>query len=107
EASAFAPNPAAPKFLRMAWVANPLAYVAINTALPLIPEIARRLELSPMLAGFVCSAWMFARLGAFLVLWRWTGWHYRFRWLLSAYLLLIAGFAGLLLVPHLWAVMLA
>jgi len=65
------------------------------------------LDLSPMLAGFVCSAWMFARLGAFLALWRWSGWHYRFGWLLSSYLLLIASFAGLLLAPYLWAVVLA
>ncbi len=95
------------RFLRMAWVANPLAYVAINTALPLIPDVARRLELSPMLAGFVCSAWMFARLAAFVLLWRWTGWHYRFGWLFSSYGLLILSFAGLLLAPYLWAVVLA
>jgi predicted MFS family arabinose efflux permease len=94
-------------FVRMAWAANPLAYVAINTALPLIPDIARRLDLSPMLAGFVCSVWMFARLGAFCVLWRWTGWHYRFGWLISAYLLLIMSFAGLLLAPVLWTLVLA
>ena len=94
-------------FLRMAWVANPLAYTAINTALPLIPDVARRLELSPMLAGFVCSVWMFARLAAFVLLWRWTAWHYRFGWLLSSYLLLILSFAGLLLAPYLWAVVLA
>lgn len=97
----------ASSFLRMAWVANPLAYMAINTALPLMPDIARRLELSPMLAGFVCSAWMFARLGSFIVLWRWTAWHYRFGWLLSSYLLLIASFTGLLLSPQLWAVVLS
>jgi len=97
----------AARFLRLAWVANPLAYVAINTALPLMPDIARKLRLSPMLAGFVCSAWMFARLGAFVLLWRWTAWHYRLRWLFSSYVLLIASFAALLLAPYVWAVVLA
>jgi predicted MFS family arabinose efflux permease len=97
----------APIFLRMAWAANPLAYMAINTALPLMPDIAKRLELSPMSAGFVCSVWTFARLGAFLGLWRWVGWHYRFGWLLSAYLLLIFSFAGLLLTPSLSLVVVA
>jgi len=94
-------------FLRMAWAANPLAYVAINTVLPLMPEIARRLKLPPMEAGFVCSVFMFARLSTFAALWRWSGWHYRFSWLLSAYVLLILSFASLLLSPFLWAVVIA
>jgi len=106
EAAAISPA-IARTFLRMAWAANPLAYVAINTALPLMPEIAGRLKLSPMQAGFVCSVFMFARLGAFVALWRWTGWHYRFGWLLSSYLLLILSFTSLLLAPFLWAVVLA
>ena len=101
------PAPLARSFLRLAWVANPLAYMAINTALPLIPYVAQRLELSPMFAGFFCSAWMFARLATFLLLRRWTGWHYRLDWLLWSYLLLIVSFAGLLLAPFLWAVVLA
>ncbi len=94
-------------FLRMAWLANPFAYIAINTAIPLIPGLARRFDLTPALAGVFCSAWMFARLGAFALLWRWTRWHYRFRWLLLAYLLLVLSFAALLLAPRLWAVVAA
>jgi predicted MFS family arabinose efflux permease len=94
-------------FLRMAWVANPFSYIAINTAIPLIPGLARRFELTPALAGFFCSAWMFSRLVAFVLLWRWTRWHYRFRWLILAYLLLLASFIALLLAPHFWAVILA
>ena len=42
-----------------------------------------------------------ARLGAFTALWLWTDWHYRFRWLLGAYLLLIATFAAILTAPNL------
>ena len=71
----------AKRFLRMAWIANPFSYVAINTVIPLIPSIAEKLSLSTGMAGIVCSLWMFARLAAFAALWRWTGWHYRFRWL--------------------------
>jgi len=41
------------------------------------------------------------------LLWQWKGWHYRFRWLLSAFILLIAGFMLLLLAPQLWLVVLA
>jgi len=72
-------------FLRHAWLANPFAYIGINTLVALMPGIARRLELSTMLAGFWGSLWCFARVATFVGLWLWPGWHYRFRWLLAAY----------------------
>jgi predicted MFS family arabinose efflux permease len=95
-------SPATAKlFLHMAWLANPFAYVAMSTVIPIIPELAARFGLSTALAGFVASVWMFARLFAFVVLWRWTAWHYRFGWLLAAYVVMVAGFLGLLLGPNL------
>ena len=94
-------------FLRMAWLANPLAYLAINTLIAVMPGVARKLELSTMLAGFCGSVWCFARLGACVGLWFWGGWHYRFGWLLGAYLTLAGSFAVILLVPHLAAVVVA
>lgn len=90
----------AQRFLRMAWLANPFAYIAMNTAIPLLPEMATRLQLTTAQAGFFCSLWQFARLGTFAILWKWTGWHYRFGWLLAAFLLLIAGFISLLVLPQ-------
>lgn len=96
------PSPARAKtFLRMAWLANPFAYVAINTLLAVMPGIAAKFALSPMFAGFVCSLWCFVRLGAFVVLWRWTGWHYLFRWLATSFAVLILSFATILLSPNL------
>lgn len=83
-------------FQRMAWLANPFACVAAFTLLAMIPELARRMGLSTTLAGWFCSIWFFARLAAFVVMWRWPGWHYRFRWLLGGYLLLIIGFVTVL-----------
>jgi MFS family permease len=94
-------------FLRLAWVANPFAYVAINTVIAVIPGLARQHHLSPMFAGFFCSIWLFARMAAFLGLWLWPGWHYRFRWLVAAYGLLIASFITLLLSPVFWPVLVA
>ena len=85
------------KFLHMAWLANPFSYVAINTIIPLIPSISRHLGLSTGLAGIVCSVWMFTRLGTFCVLRKWTGWHYRFRWIIGAFSLMITCYAGMLL----------
>jgi predicted MFS family arabinose efflux permease len=94
-------------FLKMAWLANPFAYVAVNTVFAVMPGVAEKLGLSPTRVGLFCSAWLFARLGAFILLWKWTGWHYRFRWLLSAFLLLIGSFAALLLARQLWLLVLS
>ena len=88
-------------FLEMAWLANPFAYLAINTIIAVIPSLAIELKLSPMFAGFFCSVWLFVRIGAFALLWLWPGWHYRFRWLIGAYAAMVASFALILLVPNL------
>jgi hypothetical protein len=85
----------------MAWLTNPFAYIAINTLVAVMPGVAGRLGLSTTLAGFCCSVWCFARLGAFFALWFWPGWHYRFRWLLGSYLALVVSFAVILVVPSL------
>jgi predicted MFS family arabinose efflux permease len=89
-------------FLKMAWWANPFAYVAMNTLQPVIPSIAQRLELSTAAAGVFASVWLFARVGTFAVLWHWTQWHYRFRWLLGAFVLLVMSLGALLLVQQVW-----
>ena len=95
------PSPAKTRaFLRMAWLANPVAYIAINTFIPELPGLAAHFHLSPMFAGFACSLWGFVRFGTFLTLWLWTGWHYRFRWLVSAFALLIISFISILTVPN-------
>jgi predicted MFS family arabinose efflux permease len=96
------PSPArARTFLRMAWLANPFAYIAINTVVAVMPGVARRLELSTMEAGFICSVWLFARVAAFAVLWVWPGWHYRFSWLWTSFAALVLSFAAILMAPGL------
>jgi predicted MFS family arabinose efflux permease len=88
-------------FQHMAWLANPFAYIAINTLLAVIPGIAAKFHLSPMMAGFVCSLWCFARVFAFVGLWQWPAWHYRFRWLATAFGLLIISFGAILTASNL------
>jgi MFS family permease len=101
-------SPVAPAtFLKLAWLANPMAYLAINTIISSVPALARRLSLSPMLAGFICSIWLFTRAGAFVALWLWPGWHYRFRFMAAAYMVMMVSFGAMLLVPHLWALVLS
>jgi predicted MFS family arabinose efflux permease len=88
-------------FLRMAWLAIPFSYVAVTTVIAFIPSLAQRLGMSTTQAGLFCSIWMFARMATFVILWQWTGWHYRFRWLLGAFVGLIASFSLLLLSTNL------
>ncbi|HXS69903.1 MAG TPA: MFS transporter [Candidatus Polarisedimenticolia bacterium] len=107
EETAFHQRVSPKTFLSMAWLANPFAYVAINTVIAVMPGIGDKLHLSPTHVGIFCSVWMFARLGTFALLWQWRGWHYRFRWLLTAFILLIGSFMAVLLAPELWLVVLA
>lgn len=103
-----APAPARARgFLRMAWLANPFSYIASNTLVAVMPGVAQRLELSTTLAGFCCSVWCFARVGAFVGLWLWPGWHYRFRWLLSSFVALIVTFVLILSAPGLATIVVA
>jgi len=102
------PSPAhAKNFQRLAWLANPFAYIAINTLIAVLPGVAAKFQLSTMMAGFALSLWCFARVAAFFVLWRWTGWHYRFRWLVLAFAVLMVAFATILVARQLAVVLLA
>ena len=97
EAAAFA-QPVSPRtFLRMAWLAIPFSYVGITTVVAIIPALAETLDLSTAQAGLFGSIWLFVRLGTFVALWQWTGWHYRFRWLLGGIVGLTGSFSILLL----------
>jgi MFS family permease len=89
-------------FLKMAWLANPFAYLAINTIIATIPTLAGQFDLSVTLAGVVCSIWLFSRAGAFALLWLWPDWHYRFRFLAAAYAVMILCFGAMLLATGLW-----
>lgn len=113
-AAQHAPEPAAltqaispETFLKLAWLSNPFAYVAITALNTVIPDLALRLKLSPEKVGIFCSIWLFTRLVAFGVLWQWRGWHYRFRYLVIAFVGLVASFLGILLAPQLWVVAVA
>jgi MFS family permease len=93
----------APKvFLTMALLANPLAYLAINTLISTIPSLARRMHFTPMLAGFVCSIWLFVRAAAFVFLRLWPRWHYQFRYLAGSYIAMVISFGAMLMVENFW-----
>lgn len=94
-------------FLWMGWVANPFAYLAINTVIAVIPSLAKELNFSAAFAGFFCSIWFFVRAGSFELLRVWSKWHYRLGWLLGAYLGMIAGFGLMLLSKNLAVLLVA
>lgn len=96
EASLHQPIPGK-AFLHMAWLANPFAYIAINTVLAIIPDLATRLKLTTTQSGLFCSVWFFARFVSFIWLWNWTGWHYRFSWLAGSFAALVLSFLTLVL----------
>ena len=101
-------QPVSPQaFLKMAWLASPFAYIAINTLIAVMPGIAQKLQLSPTRVGLFCSVWFFGRFIAFFLLWQWKGWHYRFRWLLGSFVLLISSFAAILFARELWIILVA
>jgi predicted MFS family arabinose efflux permease len=94
-------------FLRLAWVANPFSYVAMYTLLAVMPGLVAHLGIPAGRVGVFCSVWMFGRLAAFIVLWQWTGWHYRFGWLAGGYVVLLVSFVFVLTVPTLLVIVLA
>jgi MFS family permease len=94
-------------FLKMAWLANPLAYLAINTVISTTPTLAKHFQFTPMQAGFVCSIWLFTRAGAFVFLRLWPRWHYRFRFLAGSYIAMTISFGAMLLARDIWLVIAA
>lgn len=84
-------------FQRLAWIANPLAYMAINTVNAVIPGIAANLGLGIAEAGALMSVWQHMRTASFVVLWRWPNWHYRFGWFIGSFALLVLSFLLMML----------
>lgn len=89
-------------FVRLAWIANPFAYMAIYGVIPIIPHLAQHLNLSATYAGLVGSVWFWARVAAFVGLWMWNGWHYKFRWLCAAFVGLILSYIAIPLSTNIW-----
>jgi len=89
-------------FLQMGWLANPMAYLVVNTVVSTIPSLAERFGFEKMTAGFVCSVWLFSRAASFVALRMWPRWHYRFRFLAFGYVAMILSFAVMLIIPNVW-----
>ena len=94
-------------FMRLAWLGNPFNYMAINTVLAIVPALSMRMGLDIQTVGWLMSTWFIVRALGFVVLWHWQGWHYHFGWYVGSFLLLLVGFVGVVLAPHVAVLVLA
>ncbi|GBC95067.1 hypothetical protein HRbin16_00854 [bacterium HR16] len=88
-------------FRLLGWLANPMAYVAINVVVTYNPVVAQRIGVSFATASSWFSLWFYVRMVAFDLLRRWSGWHYRPWMLFGAFGIAMLGFAGMMLAPSL------
>jgi hypothetical protein len=86
--------------LHMAWVANAVAYAAINVLIPVLPTVVLLAGATGALAQSVLIfVWTFTRAVGFAIVWRWTGWAYSVRWLMGAFVALALTFVLMLAWP--------
>lgn len=88
-------------FRLMGWLANPMAYVAINVIVTYNPVVAQRIGVGFATASSWFSLWFYVRMLAFDLLRRWSGWHYRSGLLMVSFGVAMASFAGMMLAPSL------
>ncbi len=95
----------APHFQTLAWIANPLSYMAANSLTASLPALAMRLHLTQAEAGIWLGVWTWVRTVGFAALWRWTGWHYRFDLFMVGFIGVAVSFLTLMIAPSLaWVV---
>jgi MFS family permease len=85
--------------LKMAWITNPLAYMAIYVLIPVMTQLTHVENLA--LAGMIGSIWFVVRFLGFAVAGHWTGWHYKVRWQLGPLAAMTLSMACMLLIPNL------
>jgi len=107
ELAAVATGPGYTALLRSARILLPLSYVLTSAMSPLLPFRFRELGVDVAMATPAATTWMAARIAVLLVMWRLPGWHGRWDVLLFGGLATALGFAGVMLVPTLWAMLLA
>ena len=94
-------------FQRLAWLGNPLNYMAVNTVVALVPALAIRLGYDVDQIGWLMALWMSVRAAAFAALWIWSGWHYHFGWFAGSLLMLLGGFVAIVLAHQVWVIVVA
>ena len=91
----------------LGWLANPLAFIAINVIVSYNPTIQARLHFSLAMASIWCGLWFYVRMIAFELLRRWTWWHYKWGFLCGAFAVTMVSFAALVGAPNLAVLLIA
>jgi len=85
-------------FLKMAWIGNGFAYLAIYVLFPVTTQLALMAGIKDLAtAGYVGSIWFMIRVFAFGALFLWTGWHYRLAWQIGPLVAMAGSLCAMLL----------
>ncbi len=88
-------------------ILHPMGYLVIGALSPILPYLLTNLGTAAAMQAPIGSVWHVARFSAVLVLWRTTFWHGRRGPLVTAGLLLSAGFALAVASPNQWTLVAA
>jgi len=90
--------------LKMAWLTNPLAYVAIYALIPVMTQLTKFAGIGDLSdQGMVGSVWFASRFIGFGLAGAFTFWHYKISWQIGPLIALAASFAAMLLFHNLAA----
>ncbi len=77
----------------------PTSFLVLGAVSPMLPEVMSRLSVAQVFQPMLASIWLMSRLGAFITLQRWQGWHGRWWPVLLAGSTLVAGFGLVVISP--------
>jgi predicted MFS family arabinose efflux permease len=67
-------------FMHIAWLSNALAFLMGAGFYALVPQMQERLGLAPSFTIWLSCSLLLSRGIAFLLFWKWEGWHYHMGW---------------------------
>ena len=92
-------------FMYLTWLGNGIGYFMISAFTALAPGITEKIGFRPEFGIWLACVFLISRAGAFLLFWKWSGWHYRLGWHLTAISLAPVAF-GIVLFSGQWGVIL-
>lgn len=87
------------RFIRLSWLGNGVGYLMLGGLVAIAPAVGDRLGLPAASTIWLICTFIAARGVMFVALWKWTGWHYRLRWVALALVLGPCSLAGAFFLP--------
>ncbi len=88
------------RFMREGWLSNAVLCGLVAAFFALAPRLARHLHMDNAATILLLTTFMVVRAASFGILGKWTGWHYKPRWLYAAMAAGPAGVAAVFFIPH-------